>query len=97
MIEYECMIRASSVFKHQRLFVETEVEGNLDFGGKIDFFQAFLRDHVGKFLDDSFTLFNNIMKGQICMACAAIYKEVLISGLNLKFNTYFWAKKSICY
>jgi hypothetical protein len=26
MIEYECMIRASSVFKHQRLFVETEVE-----------------------------------------------------------------------
>uniref|UniRef100_A0A914EKI2 KIF-binding protein n=1 Tax=Acrobeloides nanus TaxID=290746 RepID=A0A914EKI2_9BILA len=71
MIEYECMIRASSVFKHQRLFVETE---------------AFLRDHVGKFLDDSFTLFNNIMKGQICMACAAIYKEIGFQRKNSFFS-----------
>jgi hypothetical protein len=60
-VEYECMVRASSVYRHHRRFIEAE---------------AFLREHVGKYLDDSFTLFDNTMKAHICMVYANVFKEV---------------------
>lgn len=60
-IEYECVVRAASVYTHQRLFIEAE---------------AFLREHVGKFLDDKYVAFNNYTKAQVCMTCASIYKDI---------------------
>jgi hypothetical protein len=69
-IEYECMVRASSVYRHHRRFIEAE---------------AFLREHVGKYLDDSFTLFDNTMKAHICMVYANVFKEM---GFRRK-NSFF--------
>uniref|UniRef100_A0A1I8AA06 Trafficking protein particle complex subunit 9 n=1 Tax=Steinernema glaseri TaxID=37863 RepID=A0A1I8AA06_9BILA len=60
-IEYECMMKAASVFRHQKMLIETE---------------AFIRDHIGKYLDDSFTLFDHLTKANICMNCATVYKEI---------------------
>lgn len=60
-IEYECMIRASSVYKYERDYLETD---------------RFLRDQVNKYLDDSYTLFDNIIKAQICVVFSQIYKDV---------------------
>ncbi|TKR82440.1 hypothetical protein L596_016165 [Steinernema carpocapsae] len=66
-IEYECMMKAASVFRHQRMLIETE---------------AFIRDHIGKYLDDSFTLFDHITKSAICMNCATVYKEIGFTRKN---------------
>uniref|UniRef100_A0A914Z9L1 Trafficking protein particle complex subunit 11 n=1 Tax=Panagrolaimus superbus TaxID=310955 RepID=A0A914Z9L1_9BILA len=60
-IEYECMVRASSVYRHHRRYIEAE---------------AFLREHVGKYLDDSFTLFDNTMKAHICMVYPILYRSL---------------------
>ena len=65
-VEYECMVRTSSVYRHHRKYIEAE---------------AFLRDHVGKYLDDSFTLFDNTVKAHICMVHANIYKDVSLLGV----------------
>lgn len=49
------------------------------------YFQLFLRDKVGKYLADTFTLFTNQTKSQICMICAAIYRAM---GFRRK-NAFF--------
>ncbi|KAK0405748.1 hypothetical protein QR680_018175 [Steinernema hermaphroditum] len=66
-IEYECMMKAASVFRHQKMLIETE---------------AFIREHIGKYLDDSFTLFDHLTKSAICMNCATIYREIGFSRKN---------------
>lgn len=73
-IEYECMIRASSVFRHQRMYVETD---------------SFLREHVSKYLDDSFTTFDNIVKAQICVVYSSIYKLVSLVSFTPFSNCAF--------
>uniref|UniRef100_A0A915DKZ0 Trs120/TRAPPC9 TPR region domain-containing protein n=1 Tax=Ditylenchus dipsaci TaxID=166011 RepID=A0A915DKZ0_9BILA len=60
-IEYECVIRAVHVFIYHRLYIEAE---------------SFVRDRMGKFLDDKFVVFDNIMKAQICLSCASVYNSI---------------------
>ncbi|CAD5235267.1 unnamed protein product [Bursaphelenchus xylophilus] len=70
-VEFECVIRVVNVYKMQRLYIDTEV---------------FLRDRVGKYLADTFTLFSNQVKSQICMICAAIYKSMGFRRKNAFFS-----------
>lgn len=60
-IEYECMMKAASVFRFQRLYIDME---------------SFIRDHVGKYLDDSFVHFDHITKANICQNSAAVYRLI---------------------
>ncbi|EYC01315.1 hypothetical protein Y032_0108g36 [Ancylostoma ceylanicum] len=61
MIEYDCMMKAVSLYRYQRMYVEME---------------TFHRDHIGKYLDDSFTRFDNHTKAAICANSTALYREV---------------------
>uniref|UniRef100_A0A7I4YAL2 N-acetyltransferase domain-containing protein n=1 Tax=Haemonchus contortus TaxID=6289 RepID=A0A7I4YAL2_HAECO len=61
MIEYDCMMKAVSLYRYQRMYVDME---------------TFHRDHIGKYLDDSFTRFDNHTKAAICSNSAALYREV---------------------
>ncbi|KAK6034345.1 hypothetical protein COOONC_28151 [Cooperia oncophora] len=61
MIEYDCMMKAVSLYRYQRMYVEME---------------TFHRDHICKYLDDSFTRFDNHTKAAICSNSAALYREV---------------------
>ncbi|CAD5227966.1 unnamed protein product [Bursaphelenchus okinawaensis] len=70
-IEFECVIRAVNVYRLQRQYIDTEV---------------FLRDRVGKYLADTFTLFSNQTKSQICMICASIYKSMGFRRKNAFFS-----------
>uniref|UniRef100_A0A9J2PDJ2 Trafficking protein particle complex subunit 11 domain-containing protein n=1 Tax=Ascaris lumbricoides TaxID=6252 RepID=A0A9J2PDJ2_ASCLU len=76
-IEYECMMKAASVFRFQRLYVDM---------------QAFIREHVGKYLDDSFTLFDHITKANICLNCAAVYRMI---GFKRKYA--FFARLAVLF
>uniref|UniRef100_A0A7E4UU45 Trafficking protein particle complex subunit 9 n=1 Tax=Panagrellus redivivus TaxID=6233 RepID=A0A7E4UU45_PANRE len=76
-VEYECMVRASSVYRHHRKYIETEM---------------FLRERVGKYLDDSFTLFDNYTKAQICMVYAQIYREI-----GFRRKTSFFARLAVLF
>lgn len=60
-VEYECMMRAVHLHIVTGQFIEVE---------------SFLREHTCRFLDDKFTVFNNIMKSNICLATAEVYNQV---------------------
>uniref|UniRef100_A0A914WF28 Trafficking protein particle complex subunit 9 n=1 Tax=Plectus sambesii TaxID=2011161 RepID=A0A914WF28_9BILA len=60
-VEYECVVKASSVLKLEHHFFEMEL---------------FIREHVGKYLDDNFAIFDHVVKSQICLNSATIFKEV---------------------
>ncbi|VDL64513.1 unnamed protein product [Nippostrongylus brasiliensis] len=70
MIEYDCMMKAVSLHRYQRQYVKME---------------TFHRDHIGKYLDDSFTRFDNHTKAMICSNSTALYKEV---GFRRKCSFY---------
>ncbi|KAJ1354945.1 Trafficking protein particle complex subunit 9 [Parelaphostrongylus tenuis] len=61
MIEYDCMMKAVSLYRYQRMYVDMEV---------------FHRDHISKFLEDSFTRFDNHTKAAICNNSSILYREV---------------------
>ncbi|VDP08147.1 unnamed protein product [Heligmosomoides polygyrus] len=61
VIEYDCMMKAVSLYRYQRQYVNME---------------TFHRDHIGKYLDDSFTRFDNLTKAAICSNSAVLYREV---------------------
>ncbi|ETN77677.1 hypothetical protein NECAME_03095, partial [Necator americanus] len=74
MVEYDCMMKAVSLYRYQRLYVEME---------------TFHRDHIGKYLDDSFTRFDNHTKAAICANSTALYREaclLLDSCANVRFS-----------
>jgi hypothetical protein len=60
-VEYECMMRAVHLHIVTSQFIEVE---------------SFLREHTCRFLDDKFTVFNNVMKSNICLATAEVYNQV---------------------
>uniref|UniRef100_A0AC35TQU1 Peptidylprolyl isomerase n=1 Tax=Rhabditophanes sp. KR3021 TaxID=114890 RepID=A0AC35TQU1_9BILA len=60
-IEYQCVMKAASL-----LLME---------GDKIKC-EAFLRDHISKYLDDSFVTFTNHEKSLICIDCATLYMRM---------------------
>lgn len=74
-IEFECVLKTAEAYKQQRMFIETEVSLRCLTHFEMNF-QSFLREHVGKYLDDDFVLFNNHIKAKICMISAGIYKSV---------------------
>uniref|UniRef100_A0A915Q411 Trafficking protein particle complex subunit 11 domain-containing protein n=1 Tax=Setaria digitata TaxID=48799 RepID=A0A915Q411_9BILA len=76
-VEYECMMKAASVFRYQRLYVDME---------------DFIRDHVGKYLDDSFNLFDHFTKALICLNSAEVYRKI---GFNRKFA--FFARLGVLF
>ncbi|EFO24879.2 hypothetical protein LOAG_03607 [Loa loa] len=65
-VEYECMMKAASVFRYQRLYVDME---------------GFIREHIGKYLDDSFNQFGHFTKALICLNSAEVYRKI---GFNRK-------------
>uniref|UniRef100_A0A0R3RQZ3 Trafficking protein particle complex subunit 9 n=1 Tax=Elaeophora elaphi TaxID=1147741 RepID=A0A0R3RQZ3_9BILA len=65
-IEYECMMKTASVFRYQRLYVDME---------------SFIREHIGKYLDDSFNQFGHFTKALICLNSAEVYHKI---GFNRK-------------
>ncbi|OZC10117.1 hypothetical protein X798_02707 [Onchocerca flexuosa] len=65
-IEYECMMKAASVFRYQHLYVDME---------------NFIREHIAKYLDDSFNLFGHFTKALICLNSAEVYRQI---GFNRK-------------
>lgn len=60
-MEYECVLRAVVVFVYHRMYIEVE---------------SFIRERMGKFLDDKFLVFDNVMKSRICLSCASVYSNV---------------------
>uniref|UniRef100_A0A0R3QBS8 Terpene_synth_C domain-containing protein n=1 Tax=Brugia timori TaxID=42155 RepID=A0A0R3QBS8_9BILA len=60
-VEYECMMKAASVFRDQRLYADME---------------DFIREHIGKYLDDSFDQFGHFTKALICLNSAEVYRKV---------------------
>ncbi|KHN73550.1 Trafficking protein particle complex subunit 9 [Toxocara canis] len=76
-IEYECMMKAASIFRFQRLYVEME---------------AFIREHVGKYLDDSFTLFDHVTKANICHNSASVFRMI---GFKRKYA--FFARLAVLF
>uniref|UniRef100_A0A0K0FIK1 Trafficking protein particle complex subunit 9 (inferred by orthology to a human protein) n=1 Tax=Strongyloides venezuelensis TaxID=75913 RepID=A0A0K0FIK1_STRVS len=60
-IEYQCVIKAASLLFWEHDYIRCE---------------AFLREHIGKYLDDSFVTFNNFEKSSICVDCSIIFKEM---------------------
>uniref|UniRef100_A0A0K0DIU2 Trafficking protein particle complex subunit 11 n=1 Tax=Angiostrongylus cantonensis TaxID=6313 RepID=A0A0K0DIU2_ANGCA len=77
MIEYDCMMKAVSLYRYQRMYVEME---------------AFHRDHVSKYLEDSFTRFDNHTKATICNNSSTLYREV---GFTRKCS--FFARLSVLF
>ncbi|VDK77030.1 unnamed protein product [Gongylonema pulchrum] len=71
-IEYECMMKAASVFRYRRLYVDME---------------DFIRMHIGKYLDDSFNLFDHFTKAHICLNSAEVYRKVCILRVTANFLT----------
>lgn len=65
-VEYECMMKAASVFRDQRLYADME---------------DFIREHIGKYLDDSFDQFGHFTKALICLNSAEVYRKI---GFNRK-------------
>ncbi|VBB33958.1 unnamed protein product, partial [Acanthocheilonema viteae] len=60
-IEYECMMKAASVFRYQRLYVDME---------------GFIREHIGKYLADGFNQFGHFTKAVICLNSAEVYHKI---------------------
>uniref|UniRef100_A0A0N5AAZ6 Trafficking protein particle complex subunit 9 n=1 Tax=Syphacia muris TaxID=451379 RepID=A0A0N5AAZ6_9BILA len=60
-IEYECVMRAASLLCMQRKYIDME---------------QFLRDHIAKYLDDNFTLFDGYVKSMICLHAALVFRSV---------------------
>ncbi|CAJ0920934.1 unnamed protein product, partial [Mesorhabditis belari] len=60
-LEYECMMKATDLFRLQGRYIEME---------------EFHRTHVGKFLDDSFTKFDHQFKAQVCANSAEMYRKI---------------------
>ncbi|CAG9530714.1 unnamed protein product [Cercopithifilaria johnstoni] len=76
-IEYECMMKAASVFRYQRLYVDME---------------GFIREHIGKYLDDSFNQFGHFTKAMICLNSAEVYHKI---GFNRK--SAFFARLGVLF
>ncbi|CAI4227391.1 unnamed protein product [Auanema sp. JU1783] len=77
LIEYNCMMKAVSLFQRQREYVQME---------------TFHRDHVGKYLDDSFTRLDHLAKSAICNNSAALYKS---TGFHRKSS--FFARLGVLF
>ncbi|KJH44881.1 hypothetical protein DICVIV_09073 [Dictyocaulus viviparus] len=77
MIEYDCMMKAVSFYRYQRMYVEME---------------AFHRERIGKYLEDSFTRFDNHIKASICENSSALYREV-----GFKRKCSFFARLSVLF
>ncbi|VDN03575.1 unnamed protein product [Thelazia callipaeda] len=60
-IEYECMMKAASVFRYQRLYVEME---------------DFMRERIANYLDVGFSLFDHFTKAIICLNSAEVYRKI---------------------
>lgn len=39
-------------------------------------FQSFIREHIGKYLDDNFNQFSHLTKALICLNSAEVYNKV---------------------
>ncbi|KAI6240334.1 hypothetical protein M3Y99_00465100 [Aphelenchoides fujianensis] len=76
-VEFECVIRVVNVYRMERMFIETE---------------NFLREHVGKYLSDTFTFFDNCTKSNICMIAANIY-----TLMGFKRKNAFYARLAVLF
>ncbi|KAI6223447.1 hypothetical protein M3Y95_00891200 [Aphelenchoides besseyi] len=76
-VEFECVIRVVNVYRLERMFIETE---------------NFLREHVGKYLSDTFTFFDNFIKSNICMIAANIY-----TLMGFKRKNAFYARLAVLF